>query len=336
MSTAKAKEKKAIKFGAEDLNLAPNDPRYKDGMKCVRTYWAQAAKLETREQEEMIEYLRNHDYYSYVTPTIKYPATSHPLYHETMRTFDAFGLEGLSRPIFLILSSLYDTLPVQYVLMIRDHFGPLGVVDHSQEYLKATSSREGTFTTTTNTSPKPSRTRQALISKPAEATNAIDLLNMDEEDVAFGAGQQVTAFDPVGQVNQSVTLEESKHPRALSDNSAIDSKRTRRVTDKGGFNIDHIVAGVKSSLTIQRFADAAKSASTTAEKPRTANSDLLEMKEDVKIAKEIAMRNEAKIDAVSAKLDGFISEMRQFMTAFANTAGIPLPVVVIDESDSDN
>ncbi|PNP60229.1 hypothetical protein THARTR1_00253 [Trichoderma harzianum] len=53
------------------------------------------------------------------------------------------------------------------------------------------------------------------------------------------------------------------------------------------------------------------------------------MKEDVKIVKETVMRSEAK-------LDGFISEMRQFMTAFATTAGIPLPVVVIDESDSDN
>ncbi|OPB36409.1 hypothetical protein A0O28_0054880 [Trichoderma guizhouense] len=141
--------------------------------------------------------------------------------------------------------------------------------------------------------------------------------------------QQVAVLDPVGQVKQSVALEEAKRPRALSDIPAIEPKRTRRAADNGGFDIDHVVAGVKSSLAIQRFADAAKPASIAAEKPRMTNSDLLEMKEDVKIAKETAMRNEAK-------LDGFISEMRQFMTAFANTAGIPLPIEVVDESDNDN
>lgn len=246
-----------------------------------------------------------------------------------MRAFDALGHEGLSRPIYLILSSLYNTLPVQYVLMIQDHFGPLGVINYSHEYLKATGSREGPFTTATNTLPKILHTGQALVSKSAVVTNSAAILNKDEEDIASGAGQQVTVLDPVKQVNQSVALEESKHPQALSDNPAIEPKRTRRATDNGGFDIDHVVASIKSSLAIQGFADAAKPASTAAEKPRMTNSDLLEMKEDVKIAKETAMRNEAK-------LDGFISEVRQFMTAFANTAGIPLPIEVIDESDNDN
>ncbi|KAK4073639.1 hypothetical protein Trihar35433_3113 [Trichoderma harzianum] len=305
MSAVKTEVKKVIKFGVEDLNLKPTDPRYKSGIQCLRAYWSQATTLETHEQEEMIRYLRNHDYYHYTTPSARVTATTHKLYHATMRAFDSVGLEGLSRPIYIILSSLYLKLPVDYRQLIRARFGSLDIINHSQEYFKAISGTEGPFTTVTNTSPK------------------------IPEDVASGAGQQVALLDPVGQVKQSVALEEAKRPRALSDIPAIEPKRTRRAADNGGFDIDHVVAGVKSSFAIQRFADAAKPASIAAEKPRMTNSDLLEMKEDVKIAKETAMRNETK-------LDGFISEMRQFMTAFANTAGIPLPIEVVDESDNDN
>ncbi|KAJ4861691.1 hypothetical protein T069G_02645 [Trichoderma breve] len=318
MSAAKTEEKKVIKFDAKDLNLKPDDPRYKLGMHCLGTYWSQAILLETHEQEEMVGYLRNHDYYSYTTPSARVTATTHKLYHATMRAFDASGLEGLSRPIYLILSSLYIRLPREYLELIKDRFGTTDVINHEQDYWKA-------------------------IRRSAAATNAATIRNKDKEDVASGAGQQVAVLDPVGQVKQSVALEEAKRPRALSDIPAIEPKRTRRAADNGGFDIDHVVAGVKSSLAIQRFANAAKPASIAAEKPRMTNSDLFEMKEDVKIAKETAMRNEAKIDAastkidgVSTKLDGFISEMRQFMTAFANTAGIPLPIEIVDESDNDN
>lgn len=303
MSAAKVVKKKVIKFGVEDLNLELLDPRYKYGKSCVLMYWAQATTLETREQEEMIQYLQNHDYYDAVSIQ-KDNATSHKLYRATMEAFDAFGLEGLSRPIYLILSAVYNVLPRFYLQMIRDRFGYTDAINHSKEYRRA-------------------------IRKSAVATNAATIRNKDEEDVASGAGQQVAVLDPVGQGKQSVALEEAKRPRALSDIPAVEPKRTRRAADNGGFDIDHVVAGVKSSPAIQHFADAAKPASIAAEKPRMTNSDLLEMKEDVKIAKETAMRNEVK-------LDGFISEMRQFMTAFANTAGIPLPIEVVDESDNDN
>ncbi|QYS95769.1 hypothetical protein H0G86_003043 [Trichoderma simmonsii] len=343
MSAVKTEVKKVIKFGVEDLNLKPDDPRYKSGMHCLRAYWSQATTFETHEQEDMIRYLRNHDYYHYTTPSARVTATTHKLYHATMRAFDSVGLEGLSRPIYIILSSLYLKLPVNYRQLIRARFGSLDIINHSQEYFKAIGGTEGPFTTVTNTSPKIPGTGQVLISKSAVTTNTAMIRNKDEEDIVSGAGKQVALLDSAGWVKQSVSLKEAKRPRALSDIPAIEPKRTRRAADNDGFDIDHVVAGVKSSLTIQRFADAAKSASTTAEKPRMTSSDLLKMKEDVKIAKDAAMRNEAKIDAastkideVSTKLDGFISEMRQFMTAFADTAGIPLPIEVVDESDNDD
>lgn len=303
MSATKTEEKKVIRFDVKDLNLQEEDPRYRYGMHCLGTYWSQATILETREQEEMIQYLRNYDYYDAI-PIHKDNATSHKLYRATMQAFDASGLEGLSRPIYLILASLYMRLPREYLQLIKDRFGTIDVINYSPEYWRA-------------------------IRKSAAATNAATIRNKNEEDVASGVGQQVALLDPVGHVKQSVALEEPKRPRALSDIPAIEPKRTRRAADSGGFDIDHVVAGVKSSPAIQHFADAAKPASIAAEKPRMTNSDLLEMKEDVKIAKETAMRNEAK-------LDGFISEMRQFMTAFANTAGIPLPIEIVDESYNDN
>ncbi|KAL7910634.1 hypothetical protein GGI35DRAFT_478060 [Trichoderma velutinum] len=336
MSATKTEEKKVIKFDEKDLNLEPDDPRYEDGMRCVRTYWAQAIKLETHEQEEMTEYLRKHDYV--LGPSAKKTATSHKLYRATMRAYHTFGPEGLSWPIYLILASIYDSLPRVYIASILDRFGDNAYEDAfedcTKEYLRAVSNTEGTLTTATKTSLKIPRTGKILINKPAAATKGAMSLTVDDEDAASGVEEEVTVFNPVRQTKQS--LEEAKRPRAFSDNLAIEPKRTRRATDNGGFNIDHIVTGVKSSLNIQRFADAAKPASTAAEKPRMTNSDLFEMKEDAKMAKETSMRNEAKIDAGNTKLDGFISEMRQFMTAFANTAGIPLPIEVIDDDDNDN
>ncbi|KAL6818022.1 hypothetical protein J3E69DRAFT_358257 [Trichoderma sp. SZMC 28015] len=312
MSAVKTEVKKVIKFGVDDLNLKRDDPRYKSGMHCLRAYWSQATTLETHEQEEMIGYLRNHDYYSYTAPSARITATTHKLYQATMQAFNSVGLQGLSRPIYIILSSLYLKLPVDYRHLIRARFGSLDIINHSQD-------------------------------KSAVATTTTTIRIKDEEDVASGAGQQVAVLGSVGQVKQSVALKEAKRPRAPSDIPAIEPKRTRRATDNDGFDIDHVVTGVKSSLTIQRLANATKPATTAPERPQMTNSDLLKMKEEVKIAKETAMRNEAKIDAASAKinevstkLDSFISEMRQFMTAFANTAGIPLPIEIVDESDNDN
>ncbi|KAK4077145.1 uncharacterized protein Triagg1_4112 [Trichoderma aggressivum f. europaeum] len=227
MSAAKTERKKdVIRFGEKDLNLAADDPRYADGMKCVVMYWAQATQLETREQEEM------------VTSTLDSSAVVRP-----------------------------------------------------------------NWTT---------------INKPAVATNATITMTVDGAYAFSGTEEQVTVLKPrPNAVEHSLTFR------------PLGPKRTRKATDNGGFDIDHVVTGVGSSLAFQRFVDAAKFASTTAERPRMTSSDLLEMKEDVKIAKETAMRSEAK-------LDGFISEMRQFMTAFANTAGIPLPIEVVDESDNDD
>ncbi|KAL6803886.1 hypothetical protein J3E68DRAFT_391792 [Trichoderma sp. SZMC 28012] len=168
-----------------------------------------------------------------------------------------------------------------------------------------------------------------MINRLAVATNTTMTMTVDGSYAVSGTEEQVASLKPASRATQSVALSRAKRLRALSDISAIEPKRTRLATDKGGFDIGHVVTGVKSSLAIQSFADAAKSASIIAKKPRMTSSDLLEMKEDVKIAKETAIRNEAK-------LDGFLYEMRQFMTAFANTAGVPLPIEVVDESDNDN
>ncbi|KAM6477314.1 hypothetical protein HDV62DRAFT_401696 [Trichoderma sp. SZMC 28011] len=328
MSAAKTEGRKdVIRFGEKDLKLEPDDPRYNDGMKCVLMYWAQATKLNTREQEEMVKYMWNRDYV--VSRTARMAAVNHKLYRVTMRAFEVSGLEGLSWPIYLILASIYDKLPKRYALFVMHRFNFRAIEDHTQEYLSAISDEEGALVTATLASSANLRPSWAMINKLAVATNTTMTMTVDGSYAISGTEEQVASLKPVHRAKQSVALERSKRLRALSDISAIEPKRTRLATDKGGFDIGHVVTGVKSSLAIQRFADAAKSASIIAKKPRMTSSDLLKMKEDVKIAKETAIRSEAK-------LDGFLYEMRQFMTAFANTAGVPLPIEVVDESDNDN
>ncbi|KAL6827662.1 hypothetical protein V8C40DRAFT_264850 [Trichoderma camerunense] len=323
------------KLSEKDLELQPDDPRYEDGVKCIRKYWAYATRLDYGEQEDILDWILNHNYA--IEPSVKKTPTQHYLYLLQMRLLDSYGDMELSLPIYLILSTVYDKLPKRYVAMIGQKFLSRVIEDHTQEYFKAIKKMEkDALIAAAAASPAilpPSRT---TINKPAVANKATMTMTVDDEDAVSGGEEQVTDLDPVCQASQSVSLETAKRPRALSDNPAIEPKRTRRATDNDGFDIDQIVTGVKSSLTIQPFADAAKPASTAAKKPRMTSSDLLKMKEDVKIARETAKRNEAKIDAVSAKLDGFISEMRQFMTAFANTAGTPLSIEVIDESDNNN
>ncbi|KAL5091516.1 hypothetical protein Trisim1_003120 [Trichoderma cf. simile WF8] len=337
------------KLSEKDLELQPDDPRYEDGVKCIRKYWAHVIRLDYDEQNDMVDWILNHNYA--IEPSAKKTPTQHYLYLLQMRLLDSYGDMELSLPIYLILSTVYDKLPKRYVAMIGQKFLSRVIEDHTQEYFKAIKKMEkDALIAAAAASPAilpPSRTTikkpavankasMTTINKPAVANKATMTMTVDDEDAVSGGEEQVTDLDPVCQASQSVSLETVKRPRALSDDPAIEPKRTRRATDNDGFDIDQIVTGVKSSLTIQPFADAAKPASTAAKKPRMTSSDLLKMREDVKIARETAKRNEAKIDAVSAKLDGFISEMRQFMTAFANTAGTPLSIEVIDESDNDN
>ncbi|KAF3071692.1 hypothetical protein CFAM422_006539 [Trichoderma lentiforme] len=365
MSSA-VKTDDVTKLSEKDLDLQPDDPRYEDGIKCVRAYWAQATRLDFEEQDEMVDFILDHHYA--VEPSAKKTPTQHYLYLKQMEWLDTFGDRVLSLPIYLILSTVYDKLPKRYVAMIAQKFLSRVIEDHTQEYFKAIKKKEkdaliaaavasSAILPPSRTANKPAVANKATmamttinkpaiankatmtmttINKPAVANKATMTMTVDDEDAVSGGERQVTNLDSVHQASQSVALGTVKRPRAPSDNPAIEPKRTRRATDNDGSDIDQIFTGVKSSLTIQPFADAAKPASTAAKKPRMTSSDLLKMKEDVKIARETAMRNEAKIDAVSAKLDGFISEMRQFMTAFANTAGTPLSIEVIDESDNDN
>ncbi|UKZ76576.1 hypothetical protein TrVFT333_004283 [Trichoderma virens FT-333] len=336
------KTEKPIKFGEEDLGLEPDDPLYEDGMKCVRAYWAQATRLTTDQQVQMIGYIEEREYA--IVPSAKNDVRFHKIYIENMRAIGA-----LSWPAYLILSSLYDKLPERYTSLILKYYGTLTIKDHTKEYLEAIGDTKSTPNMAAKTPPVVRRGRQKLPNKLCTATNVAttqsvagddvasveeELASMEEEladvfgpaSVASIAEELAAIFSPVGRARQSAVPEGAKRPRTFSDNPPIEPKRMRRSVNKDDFDIDEVVSGVMSSHAIRRLAEATR-------KPQMTNSDLFEMKEDVKVAKEISKRNEAKIDAVNTKLDKFVSEMHQFMTAFANTAGIPLPIEVIEDDN---
>ncbi|EHK23817.1 uncharacterized protein TRIVIDRAFT_200150 [Trichoderma virens Gv29-8] len=307
------KTEKPIKFGEEDLGLEPDDPLYEDGMKCVRTYWAQATRLTARQQEQMIGYMQRREYA--IIPSAKNDATLHKIYIE--------NTEWLSWPAYLILASIYDKLPEKYNSLILQLYGTLTIKDYTKEYLEAIDDRQ-----------RP--TNELYAPKKGAVTLSVaddDVASVEEEladvfgqaSVASIAEELAAIFSPVSRARQSAVPEGAKRPRTFSDNPPIEPKRVRRSVNKDDFDIDKVVSGVMSSHAIRRLAEATR-------KPQMTNPDLFEM-EDVKVAKEISKRNEAKIDEVNTKLDKFVSEMHQFMTAFANTASIPLPIEVIEDDD---
>ncbi|PNP56003.1 hypothetical protein THARTR1_03940 [Trichoderma harzianum] len=135
---SKGKEEATVRppmpLSLDDLGLVPTDPNWEHAAACVRMYQAQAVRLTRAEQEEMLDYILQHDY---VVRPSAVAVFSHKLYRATMKEVEKEGedVSNVSWPIFLILSAIYDRLPKKYIKLVRSLHGMTVIIDDTAAYL---------------------------------------------------------------------------------------------------------------------------------------------------------------------------------------------------------
>ncbi|KAL6693412.1 hypothetical protein J3F84DRAFT_401296 [Trichoderma pleuroticola] len=266
----------------DDLGLAPTDPNCEHAAACVRMYRAQAVRLTRAEQEEMLEYILQHDY---VVRPSAVAVFSHKLYRATMKEVEKEGedVSNVSWPIFLILSAIYGRLPKRYIQLVSSLHGTTEISDNTATYLATvrdpndtshaseTGFNGSTSSSTSSTSTVPERSiGQARRSMATEAIadqtmsgpsprdddehNTIIMQSSGEESPDKG---KVQGGKGLGKRSASAaTHEADAYPAA---------KRHRKASRHKPSNMAEVVDDVESSLLGQNDESAAGGCNHTAE-----------------------------------------------------------------------
>lgn len=98
-------------------------------------YQAQAVRLSRAQQEEMREYIVQHDYVK--SPSAVKRVSVHKLYKATMRKIEERreDASNVSWPISPILSAIYGRLPKVYTRLVGRLYGRTEISDHTTTYL---------------------------------------------------------------------------------------------------------------------------------------------------------------------------------------------------------
>lgn len=253
----------------DDLGLAPNDPNWEHAAACVRMYQGQAVRLTHAQQEEMLEYIMQHDYVK--PPSAVKTASAHKLYKATMKQVEKRGEDArnVSWPIFLILSAIYGRLPKGYTRLVRSLHGTTEISDHTTTYFatvrdpndtsraSATALNGSTSSSILSATTIPERTidqarRSMAVEVIADQTmsgpsprdddehNTIIVQSSDEESPNKNKVQGGTAF--------------GKRPASTATHEAgasATAKRHRKASRRPS-NMAEVVDGVESSLLGQR------------------------------------------------------------------------------------
>lgn len=126
---------KPPKFEIEDLCMLESDPIYHNAVRCVQTYWKQAANMTEGQRQKYLWYLqRSHIKHFVVKPfeEVGGTITAHSLYQRARD--DAGNFVRLSWPVYLLLTSLYEDLPQRYKEAIATKYGSSAIEDHTIIY----------------------------------------------------------------------------------------------------------------------------------------------------------------------------------------------------------
>lgn len=123
------------KFEIEDLCMPKSDPLYHNAVRCVQTYWKQAANMTGGQCQKYLWYLKKTHIKHFVAKPFECAGgtvTAHSLYQRTRD--DAGNFVKLSWPIYLLLASLYEDLPRRYEEAIANKYGTSAIEDHTIIY----------------------------------------------------------------------------------------------------------------------------------------------------------------------------------------------------------
>ncbi|KAL7806836.1 hypothetical protein V8C44DRAFT_195768 [Trichoderma aethiopicum] len=129
------------RFEISDCGLSESDPRYAAAVKCVQTYWKQATRLTEAKRLKYLGYLNRENIAEFIPisaltaepDSVMARASSHKLYPR----FSVQGTLPVSGDIFtgyMLLSSLYEKLPPEYLKAIKKRYRGTTIGDHTDEY----------------------------------------------------------------------------------------------------------------------------------------------------------------------------------------------------------
>ncbi|KAL7929742.1 hypothetical protein V8C35DRAFT_314677 [Trichoderma chlorosporum] len=134
MPARRTAKNKPLALSIDDLGLSPDDEKYPQGVACVRTYWAQAVDLDAGQQKQMINHIKQHDYY--FDQSLGEPITSHKLYYISMHGYQVAGETMIMWPIYLLLATVCTTLPKEYLDLVEQKFKTTTINDNSKRYFR--------------------------------------------------------------------------------------------------------------------------------------------------------------------------------------------------------
>lgn len=187
---------KPPKFEIEDLCIPESDPIYPDAVRCVQKYWEQAADMTKGQCQKYLWYLQKSHIKHFVTkPFERHGGTviAHGLYQRARD--DAGNFVRLSRPVYLLLSSLYGDLPKRYKEAIAKKYGPSVFEDHTAVYRHFYETPTSTMTksvteSTTTQVPEIDLMRETLQeSTPSDTQRSVKIEDEDNTDTKASASK---------------------------------------------------------------------------------------------------------------------------------------------------
>lgn len=297
---------KPPKFEIEDLCIPESDPIYHNAVRCVQTYWKQAANMKEGQRQKYLWYLQKAHIKHFVAKPFECHGgtiTTHNLYQRARD--DAGNFVRLSWPAYLLLSSLYGDLPKRYTEAIDKKYGTSVIEDHATIYrhfyptptctTTEKSAMPPAFERRPPREPTPSDTQRSVKSEDEDHTDTNSSLSKD------GDGIHV----------------ENRDPSSVASETA---------SSRGPWNIDNVI----DVLAVP----ANKRSSSDLENPpkRTKMSDdeiLGHFKQQTqafqKVIHEAQLDQRAKLQEVHHEvekgvqiLSGMQNDLRQFMSAVAS------------------
>jgi hypothetical protein len=304
---------KPPKLEIEDLCVSESDPIYQNAVRCVQTYWKQAASMTEGQRQKYLWYLQKTHIKHFVDKPFEYAGgtiTAHSLYQRARD--DAGNFVRLSWPVYLLLSSLYGDVPQRYKEAVAKKYGSSDIEDHATIYRHFYPTPTCTMKTsavepTTVQAPQNTPTREIpQESTPTETHKSVKSEDQDQTEMK-------TSFVKDG----DDTHLENHDPSAAASETVL---------PQDPWNIDNVI----DTMAVSKKKRSSKALGSPAKRTKLIDDEILgHIKQNTetfhKIMRGIQLEQHSKLQDIRHEvqkstqvLNGMQNDLRQFMSAAAS------------------
>ncbi|KAL7900545.1 hypothetical protein HDV63DRAFT_369027 [Trichoderma sp. SZMC 28014] len=302
---------KPPKLEIEDLCIPESDPIYSNAVRCVQTYWKQAASMTKGQRQKYLWYLQKAHIKHFAAKPFECHGgtiTAHNLYQRARD--DAGNFIRLSWPAYLLLSSLYGDAPKRYKEAIAKKYGTSDIEDHTTIYRHfypaPTCAEKSDMGPATVQSPKNTFEGES----PRDPTPSDTQRSVKSEDEDLAAKETCLSKD------EDETHVESRNPSSVTSETA---------SSRGPRNIDNVI----DDLAIPTNKRSCSATQSPPKRTKLSDDEILshinQQTETIrKIIQESQLDQRSKLLQVHHEmengvkaLNGMQKDLRQFMAAVA-------------------